>query len=1050
MFNSSEIVNASPARNEVEEFLLKHPDVVEALLVDEEGPDGQIYPTAYVVPHAERMREGKALIYQTDRDKRIAQWKRAFDHVYRLGPNDFAPSFVGWTSSYTNKPIPETEMQEWLDSAIERILSLRPEKVLEIGCGVGLLVQRLAPNCSVYRGTDLSRVAIGRLREFAASKADLRHVELFECEATSLDPQAVGLVDTVVINSVIQYFPDLPYLKAVIEEATRAVSSGGRIFIGDVRHLALLPLFHGATQLSKAPPKATARWLKRKIALAIEQDRELVIDPQFFLELEAQIPRISGVDILLKRGKAHNELTRYRYDVVLRVDDVTPAASATSIMSGEEVQWSAGDSAAEDLVARFKTREIASLTIKNVPNRRLAGDLASVERLWSADDQRLVEDIRRPIDAEADLGGDPEAFWQSAETAQVDVRIRWSSRSADGSFDVTLSARNQSSHPSRPQPAKDSLRLQPLASDPLEANFKQQLGLELLEKLNAELSGSRLPAAVLAVSELPSAKSAIQRPSLNRFDPVADRVENGPKVRSRKPSAHNLALKFQQVVDGAPTAPAVLCGGETYSFETLNRLANRSARWLAAQGVAQGQVVCLELPKSIEAYALALACLKIGAPYSFLDIAAPMERARLMIERCKPRLIVSLREGSGNRVDIGGDVARTALRREIERFDDANLLETEQITSADPAYVMFTSGSTGEPKGVVIPHQGILHLVDWAANDLGVGPGDRLTNVNPIFFDNSVFDIYAGWLNGAAIVALDAQGRPPAELVAEIAAARCTFFFAVPTLFMFLDSMQLLTSGKLPSVSRFMFGGEGFPLARLRRFYDAFAGKARLINCYGPTETSCICSGFDIDASVFDSLEALAPLGRLNPSFSHRILDEDLKPAPAGGVGELWLGGPCVGLGYLNNPEETAKRFRQDPLIEGYRAILYRTGDLVALEPQTGVLRFRGRADNQVKLRGYRVELEEIDHAIAAIPGVLRALAIVMQDKAGSSRLVAAYAGAPVGDDDLLAHCNRHLPSYMVPSRFTRMDHIPTNANGKADRRAVAALLSANDPAKVA
>lgn len=506
--------------------------------------------------------------------------------------------------------------------------------------------------------------------------------------------------------------------------------------------------------------------------------------------------------------------------------------------------------------------------------------------------------------------------------------------------------------------------------------------------------------------------------------------------------AHNLALKFQQIVDSSPTALAVVCEGRQCDFQTLNGLANRFARWLAARGVTQGQVVCLELPKIIEAYALAMACIKIGAPYAFLDPLAPIERARLMIDRCKPAMIVGIRDGIGNRVVIGNEDQRESLRREVAVLEATNLPESGQITGVDPAYVMFTSGSTGEPKGVVIPHQGVLHLVDWAAQDLGIGPTDRLTNVNPIFFDNSVFDIYAGLLNGAAIVALDAlKGRPPAELVAEITKNKCTFFFAVPTLFMFLDSMHLLTPDKLPSVRRFMFGGEGFPIARLRRFYEAFAGKAQLINCYGPTETSCICSGFEITGSAFDTTEGLAPLGRLNPSFSHRILDDELKPVAAGGIGELWLGGPCVGLGYLNNSEETAKRFRQDPLIDGYRAILYRTGDLVMLDQRTGLLRFRGRADNQVKLRGYRVELEEIDHAMASIPGVVRALAIVIHDVHGSGRLVAAYSGSKLGDADLLEHCNKRLPAYMVPSRFTWLEHIPTNANGKADRRAVTALL---------
>jgi D-alanine--poly(phosphoribitol) ligase subunit 1 len=171
-------------------------------------------------------------------------------------------------------------------------------------------------------------------------------------------------------------------------------------------------------------------------------------------------------------------------------------------------------------------------------------------------------------------------------------------------------------------------------------------------------------------------------------------------------------------------------------------------------------------------------------------------------------------------------------------------------------------------------------------------------------------------------------------------------------------------------------------------------------------------------------------------------LNEALKPVAAGEVGELWLGGPGVGLGYLNHPQETERRFRQDPVIDGYRAMLYRTGDLVQEDQQAGILHFRGRADNQVKLRGYRVELEEIDHAFTSISGVTRALAVVLQGSNGSSQLVAAYSGRKLQHADLLAHCRARLPAYMVPSRFTWLESMPINANGKADRRAVAVLLA--------
>ncbi len=505
--SNQEIANPSSACSEVEALLLDHPDVIEASLINEEGPDGHSYPMAYVVPHAERMKEAKTRIYLADRDKRVAQWRRAFDQVYRFGPANYAPTFVGWTSSYTNKPLPETEMREWLDCTIERILSLRPEKVLEIGCGVGLLVEGLAPKCSVYRGTDLSPVAVGRLREFVASKSDLRHVELFESEATSLDEQAPGSVDTVVINSVAQYFPDIHYLRTVLEGASRIVSSGGRIFIGDVRHFGLLPLFHGAVQLSKAPPKASARWLKRKVALAIEQDRELVIDPQFFLELPGSNPRISSVEIMLKRGDAHNELTRYRYDVVLHVS----VSAAKPTTSRPEAEWAADGLTAAELMSRFEAQQLASVTITDIPNRRLANDLAAVRRLWSADDRELVENIRQSVTAETDLGRDPEEFWKLSGTRLRDLGVGWSPHSADGHFDVTLVARDRSPGVPLSQQVEDVVsasRPRSLASDPLEVAFMQQLGLELQQRLSDRLPESRLPAAVLAVKELPTVQAA--------------------------------------------------------------------------------------------------------------------------------------------------------------------------------------------------------------------------------------------------------------------------------------------------------------------------------------------------------------------------------------------------------------------------------------------------------------------------------------------------------------------------------------------------------------
>ncbi|WP_063614300.1 class I SAM-dependent methyltransferase [Bradyrhizobium sp. Cp5.3] len=300
-----------------------------ATLVVEEGVGGNSHQLAYVAVDPDRLEAAKSRLYLAERERRVLQWRRAFDQVYSRGDEGFAPSFVGWTSNFTNKPIPELAMAEWLDCTVERIRGLGAKRVLEVGCGVGLLVERLAPGCTTYFGTDLSPVAVHRLRTFTASKADLCHVELLEREAADFDGLPSQSFDVVVLNSVVQYFPSIEYLQDVLERAVRVVAPGGHIFVGDVRHFGLLRTFHAAVQSVKAPPGAAERWLERKVSLSIAQERELVIDPRFFHATCRSIPRIAAAEGLRKRG-SDNELTRYRYDVVLHVDhDDVPAFGRT-------------------------------------------------------------------------------------------------------------------------------------------------------------------------------------------------------------------------------------------------------------------------------------------------------------------------------------------------------------------------------------------------------------------------------------------------------------------------------------------------------------------------------------------------------------------------------------------------------------------------------------------------------------------------------------------------------------------------------------------------
>jgi SAM-dependent methyltransferase len=495
------VKSCSPTQDEITRILLAHPDIKDVALITEEGIDGQNFLIAYVAADSERVQAAKSRLYASERNRRILQWRKAFDHTYRRAAEDFLPSFVGWTSNFTGKPIPTQEMTEWLDCTVKRIRSLKAQRILEVGCGVGLLVERLAPSCLTYCATDFSPVAVDRLREFTAARPQLRHVELLEREATDFSGLAPNSFDAVILNSVAQYFPSIEYLQDVLTQAARVVAPGGHIFVGDVRHLGLLRTFHGAVQLAKAPLQASASLLKRRIYLAIDQERELVISPAFFIGLSRSIRSLAGADVLLKRG-SNNELTRYRYDVLLHV------GKASSSPSGQVVEMQPDSAAPEDILSHLSRGQIPAVRLLDVPNSRVAVDLAAVQSLWSADDRQLIKDITRQSAQGAASGSDPEAFWRMGDSSNYNVLVGCSPHSTDGRFDVVLADRRHSlvAPPLQRQTTElSNVDGQSLATDPMAAAFMRQLGLELGDVLRSRFPEAQRPAAVIALSRIPSA-----------------------------------------------------------------------------------------------------------------------------------------------------------------------------------------------------------------------------------------------------------------------------------------------------------------------------------------------------------------------------------------------------------------------------------------------------------------------------------------------------------------------------------------------------------------
>ncbi len=503
---------------------------------------------------------------------------------------------------------------------------------------------------------------------------------------------------------------------------------------------------------------------------------------------------------------------------------------------------------------------------------------------------------------------------------------------------------------------------------------------------------------------------------------------------------HNLGQAFANVVARHGILPAVhTADGTKVGYADLDALSNRLARWLSARHAGPGRVVALQNAKTPQGYAAMLACLKVGAAYTNLDVQNPPERLGHILSVCRPLLVLCDQTPALALVEAAARlsspvVAMPDYMAEIDAMEGTIPPDLPKVTGADPAYVMFTSGSTGIPKGVAVSHASVLNFVAWARSVFGIGPGDVVANANPIYFDNSVFDFYAALFSGACLAPVGSgELGDAAATVRRVDEAKCTIWFSVPSLLIYLMTMKALRPGTFRSVRSVVFGGEGYPKSELAKLFDLYGERCDFYNVYGPTECTCICSAYRISAEDLRDAQGLPPLGRIADNFSYLVLDGDAAVAP-GETGELCLLGPQVGLGYYNDPERTAAAFVQNALSPALPQRMYRTGDLV--RDVSGVLHFIGRKDNQIKHMGYRIELEEIEAAIGRLDYVVQAAVIYKRIRDSFGHIIAyvATADAAIEDARLRGDLKALLPAYMMPNRFVVSRDLPKNANGKVDR----------------
>jgi SAM-dependent methyltransferase len=366
----------------------------------------------------------------------LLRWRSLWSEVYGRSepPRDPSLHLAGWISSYTGMPIREPEMREWVERTVERMLTPPPRRLLEIGCGTGMLLLRAARHCAEAVAVDFSAEALAFVRGRLDSEG-LSHVTLLQRPADDLTGLGEGRFDLVVLNSVVQYFPGLDYLRRVLAGAVAAAAPGGRVFLGDLRSLPLLEAFHASVQLQQADEATPLDELRERIADAARQEQELLIDPALFDSLHETLPGIARAEIQLKRGRARNELTRFRYDAILHVGGGT-GRSEPEIW----LEWGDPEATPAGLRRRLAGERPPALGVRRVPNARLAAEIEAMRLLQEDGALRTAGDLQLALRRARPTGMEPEEFWDLQRELPYRIEIRWTENGADGAYDVLLHA----------------------------------------------------------------------------------------------------------------------------------------------------------------------------------------------------------------------------------------------------------------------------------------------------------------------------------------------------------------------------------------------------------------------------------------------------------------------------------------------------------------------------------------------------------------------------------------------------------------------------------
>ncbi|HXM22676.1 MAG TPA: amino acid adenylation domain-containing protein [Terriglobales bacterium] len=503
-----------------------------------------------------------------------------------------------------------------------------------------------------------------------------------------------------------------------------------------------------------------------------------------------------------------------------------------------------------------------------------------------------------------------------------------------------------------------------------------------------------------------------------------------------------------------PEAVAVVMERQALTYRQLEEASNRLARLLKAAGCRRGDRVCFAIPKSPAAIIAILGILKADCIHVPIDTSSPTHRVSKLLKSSEPRYLLgvgasaSLLQDLFSQNNFKSSIRVGWMEESSQQFptftpaftwSDVDSYSSEPLeyenNSDDPAHILFTSGSTGEPKGVVITHANVIHFVDWATRYFGMTDSDHVSCHPPLHFDLATFDIFGAFAAGAQLyLVLPELSLLPNKLAEYMRNAELTQWFSVPSVLSYMAKFDVVEFNDFPALKRLLWCGEVFPTPALAYWMKRLP-KVTFTNLYGPTETTIASSYYTVPNCPLDDNQPI-PIGTACNGEELLVLDHKLCPMPPGEVGDLYIGGVGLSPGYWRNPAQTTSAF----VVAGAGHRIYRTGDL-ARRGEDDLVYFVGRTDSQIKSRGYRIELGEIEVALNAVKELKESAVVAIPTDGFENNLICcAYVAQDklqISASEIRRSLSAVLPAYMLPSRWMNLRELPKNPNGKIDRRKI-------------